>query len=62
MLTSKLVARASRLSSKANADAVAASRLQGADDDPLFLGGLRPPPAETITDAMGAAIATGKLC
>ena len=62
-MTAKLVSRASRLSSKANADAAAVTRLQGAlageDDDPLFLGGIRPPPAETITDAMGAAIATG---
>lgn len=62
-MTAKLVSRASRLSSKVNADAAAASRLQGAlageDDNPLFLGGIRVPPAEAITDAMGAAIATG---
>jgi hypothetical protein len=63
VLTAKLVSRASRLSSKASVEAAAASRLQGAlagqDDNPLFLGGIRVPPAETITDAMGAAIATG---
>ena len=63
MMTAKLVSKAIRLSSKANADAVAASRLQGAlageDDNPLFLGGIRVPPAEAITDAMGTAIATG---
>ena len=53
------------MSSKGGADTTAASRLQGAlageDDNPLFLGGIRTPPAETITDAMGAAIATGIL-
>ena len=63
VLTAKLVSRASRLSSKATGEAAASSRLQGAlageDDNPLFLGGIRVPPAETITDAMGAAIATG---
>ena len=63
MMTAKLVSKASRLSSKVNADAAAASRLQGAlageDDNPLFLGGIRVPPAEAITDAMGTAIATG---
>ncbi|KAL3131972.1 hypothetical protein ABBQ38_007667 [Trebouxia sp. C0009 RCD-2024] len=63
VMTAKLVSRASRLSSRGNADAVAASRLQGAlageDDNPLFLGGIRVPPAEAITDAMGTAIATG---
>lgn len=32
--------------------------MAGDDDNPLFLGGLRPP-ATDITDAMGAAIATG---
>lgn len=62
-MTAKLVSKASRLSSKGNADAVAVSRLQGAlageDDNPLFLGGIRVPPAEAITDAMGTAIATG---
>ena len=63
VLTAKLVSRASRVSSKGSVEAAAASRLQGAlagqDDNPLFLGGIRVPPAETITDAMGAAIATG---
>ena len=62
-MTAKLVSKASRLSSKGNVDAAAASRLQGAlagdDDNPLFLGGIRVPPAEAITDAMGTAIATG---
>ena len=62
-MTAKLVSKASRLSSKGTLDAAAASRLQGAlagnDDNPLFLGGIRVPPAEAITDAMGAAIATG---
>ena len=62
-MTAKLVSKASRLSSKGNVDAVAASRLQGAlagdDDNPLFLGGIRVPPAEAITHAMGTAIATG---
>ncbi|DBB16182.1 TPA: hypothetical protein ACH3X3_015178 [Trebouxia sp. C0006] len=63
VLTAKLVSKASRVSSKGSVEAAAASRLQGAlagqDDNPLFLGGIRVPPAETITDAMGAAIATG---
>ena len=63
VLTAKLVSRASRVSSKGSVEAAAASRLQGAlagqDDNPLFLGGIRVPPAENITDAMGAAIATG---
>ena len=63
VMTAKLVSKASRLSSKGNVDAAAASRLQGAlagdDDNPLFLGGIRVPPAEAITDAMGTAIATG---
>lgn len=63
VLTAKLVSRASRVSSKGSVEAAAASCLQGAlagqDDNPLFLGGIRVPPAETITDAMGAAIATG---
>ena len=62
-MTAKLVSRASRLSSKGSVEAAAASRLQGAlagqDDNPLFLGGLRVPPAQAITDAMGTAIATG---
>lgn len=62
-MTAKLVSKASRLSSKGTLDAAAASRLQGAlagdDDNPLFLGGIRVPPAEAITDAMGTAIATG---
>ena len=63
VLTAKLVSKASRVSSKGSVEAAAASRLQGAlagqDDNPLFLGGIQVPPAETITDAMGAAIATG---
>ena len=62
-MTAKLVSKASRLSSKGTLDAAAASRLQGAlagdDDNPLFLGGIRVPPAQAITDAMGTAIATG---
>lgn len=62
-MTAKLVSKASRLSSEGTLDAAAASRLQGAlaedDDNPLFLGGIRVPPAEAITDAMGTAIATG---
>ena len=62
-MTAKLVSKASRLSSKGNVDAAAASRLQGVlagdDDNPLFLGGIRVPHVEAITDAMGTAIATG---
>ena len=63
MKAAKLVSKASRLSSKGTMEAAAASRLQGAlagqDATPLFLGGVRVPPAEAITDALGAAIATG---
>lgn len=65
-----MVSLASRLTSKATVEAAAPSQLpaslQGAlmageDDNPLFLGGLRPAAASAVTDAMGAAIATGLL-
>lgn len=63
-----MVSQAARLTSKATAEAAGPNqmpaRLHGAlmageDDNPLFLGGLRPAAAEAVTDAMGAAIATG---
>ena len=74
MVTAKLVSRASRQSSQGGRGgtgggegeaAAAASRLQGAlageEHTPFFLGGIRAPAAEAITDAMGAAIATGAV-
>lgn len=66
-VTAKMVSLATKLTSK-NVEAAAANQLppnlQGAlmageDDNPLFLGGLRPGAADAVTDAMGAAIATG---
>lgn len=67
-ITAKMVSRAARLTSRATAEAAVPNQLptnlQGAlmareDDNPLFLGGLRPTAANAVTDAMGAAIATG---
>ena len=67
-ITAKMVSRAARLTSRATAEAAAPNQLptnlQGAlmageDDNPLFLGGLRATAANAVTDAMGAAIATG---
>ena len=65
-ITAKLVSHANRVTGKGSLEGAAQlpSPLQGAlmagdDDNPLFLGGLRPQTTD-ITDAMGAAIATGR--